>query len=57
MCYSAQIRQDFDRFVREYGASIDIATFVRLYWDRREGAKVKNELQINPPTDCSTCHR
>ena len=41
MCYSAQIRQDFDRFVREYGASIDIATFVRLYWDRREGAKVK----------------
>jgi len=41
MCYSAQIRQDFDRFVREYGAVIDIATFVRLYWDRREGAKVK----------------
>lgn len=22
-----------------------------------EGAKVKKELQINPPTDCSTCHR
>ncbi|GAB3356215.1 SOS response-associated peptidase family protein [Lysobacter tyrosinilyticus] len=41
MCYSAQIRQDFDRFVREYGAVIDIATFVRLYWDRREGTKVK----------------
>jgi hypothetical protein len=41
MRYSAQIRQDFDRFVREYGASIDIATFVRLYWGRREGAKAK----------------
>lgn len=41
MCYSAQIVHDFDRFVREYGAVIDIATFVRLYWERHEGAKVK----------------
>jgi hypothetical protein len=30
LCYSAQIRHDFDRFVREYGAVIDIATFLRL---------------------------
>lgn len=41
MCYSAQIRQDFDRFVREYGAEIDIATFVQLYWERHEGARIK----------------
>lgn len=41
MCYSAQIRQDFDRFVRAYGAEIDIATFVQLYWERHEGARIK----------------
>lgn len=41
MCYSAQIRQDFDRFVREYGAEIDIATFVQLYWERHEGARIR----------------
>ena len=41
MCYSAQIRQDFSRFTREYGAVIDIAEFVRLYWERSEGSKAK----------------
>lgn len=41
MCYSAQIRQDFDRFVRAYGAEIDIATFVQLYWERHEGARIR----------------
>ncbi|MCJ0824871.1 SOS response-associated peptidase [Luteimonas sp. 50] len=41
MCYSAQIRHDFARFTREYGAVIDLQAFVRLYWDRHEGAKAK----------------
>ena len=41
MCYSAQIRKDFARFTREYGAVIDIAEFVRLYWERSEGSKAK----------------
>jgi putative SOS response-associated peptidase YedK len=41
MCYSAQITQDYRRFIREVGARIDIAEFVRLYWDRRQGAKTK----------------
>jgi len=41
MCYSAQIRQDYAKFVRAYGATIDIAEFVRLYWDRGQGAKLK----------------
>jgi putative SOS response-associated peptidase YedK len=41
MCYSAQIRHDYARFVRAYGAVIDIAEFVRLYWDRAQGAKLK----------------
>lgn len=41
MCYSAQIRHDFARFVREFGAVIDIKEFVRLYWERGQGAKAK----------------
>jgi putative SOS response-associated peptidase YedK len=41
MCYSAQIRHDYAKFVRAYGATIDIAEFVRLYWDRGQGAKLK----------------
>jgi len=39
MCYSAQIKQDYRRFIREVGARIDIEEFVRLYWDRGQGAK------------------
>lgn len=54
MRYSAQIRQDFDRFVREYGAS---ATFVRLYWDRREGAKAKTTGDGRPIIREFECHR
>lgn len=41
MCYSAQIRHDYAKFVRAYGATIDIAEFVRLYWSRGQGAKLK----------------
>jgi hypothetical protein len=41
MCYSAQIKQDFHKFTRQFGAVIDIAEFVRLYWTRKEGGKAK----------------
>jgi putative SOS response-associated peptidase YedK len=41
MCYSARIEHDYRRYVRQFGADIDIAAFVRLYWERQEGAKVK----------------
>jgi putative SOS response-associated peptidase YedK len=41
MCYSAQIRADYHRYVRAWGADIDIKEFVRLYWDRQQGAKLK----------------
>ena len=37
MCYSAQIEADYKRFVRMFGASIDIREFARLYWERAEG--------------------
>ena len=41
MCYSAQLRQDYARFVRAYGATIDMDAFVRLYWERRETASIR----------------
>ena len=36
MCYSAQVKQDYQRYIREHGATLDIQSFVRLFWDRRE---------------------
>ena len=41
MCYSAQIWARYQQYVRAYGADISIGEFVRLYWTRSEGAKVK----------------
>jgi putative SOS response-associated peptidase YedK len=41
MCYSAQIWQAYQRYVRAWGATIDIDEFVRLYWLREQGAKVR----------------
>lgn len=41
MCYSAEIKADYKEYVRLFGADISIRQFVRLYWERREGAKVK----------------
>ena len=37
MCYSAQIKADYLRFVRAYGARLDLEEFVRLYWEREHG--------------------
>ena len=41
MCYSAQIKADYTKYVRAFGADIDIKEFVRLYWDRAQGSKAK----------------
>src|SRR5476651_2129858 len=41
MCYSAQIQANYKKYVRLWGADIDIKEFVRLYWLRQEGAKLK----------------
>jgi putative SOS response-associated peptidase YedK len=42
MCYSAQIKADYTRFVRMFGARISIRDFFDIYWRRaREDAKVK----------------
>ena len=42
MCYSAQIKADYTRFVRTFGARISIREFFDIYWRRvREDAKLK----------------
>jgi putative SOS response-associated peptidase YedK len=42
MCYSAQIKADYTRFVRTFGAHIGIRDFFDIYWRRaREDAKLK----------------
>lgn len=41
MCYSAQIWADYRRYVREYGATLDIREFYELFWERRANPKVK----------------
>lgn len=41
MCYSAQVRQDYRKYVRLWGADISIQEYHRLYWQRGEGSKVR----------------
>jgi putative SOS response-associated peptidase YedK len=42
MCYSAQIKADYTRFVRAFGARISIRDFFDIYWRRMgEDAKLK----------------
>ncbi len=57
MCYSAQIEADYKKFVRMFGAIIDIREFARLYWERAEGrlkAKIPKAMDdsfSNPQSD------
>jgi putative SOS response-associated peptidase YedK len=41
VCYSAQVKQAYQEYVRMFGAEIDIREFVKLYASREMGAKVK----------------
>jgi putative SOS response-associated peptidase YedK len=41
MCYSAQIEAQYRKYVRRWGADINIKEFVQLYWNRAQGAKIK----------------
>jgi putative SOS response-associated peptidase YedK len=52
MCYSAQIEAEYAKFVREFGAILSIRDYVRLYWDRKQGAKIK----IPKAMDASFAH-
>lgn len=40
MCYSAQIKADYKRFVREYGATLNLKDFYDLFWRRLEDRKI-----------------
>ncbi|MFM0648522.1 SOS response-associated peptidase family protein [Paraburkholderia bryophila] len=48
MCYSAQIQADYRKFVRIFGAIMDIGEFSRLFFERAEGvckAKVPKAME------------
>ncbi|HEX5488811.1 MAG TPA: SOS response-associated peptidase family protein [Rhodanobacteraceae bacterium] len=36
MCYSAQIRAEYRKFEREFGATMDIRQYARFFWERRQ---------------------
>ncbi|REE17746.1 putative SOS response-associated peptidase YedK [Paraburkholderia sp. BL27I4N3] len=47
MCYSAQILADYRRYVRMFGAHMDIAEFARLYFLQAEGRSVKTPKALD----------
>jgi putative SOS response-associated peptidase YedK len=56
MCYSAQVWQSYQKYVRVWGADISIAEFVDLYWLRTQSSNVKIAKAMdasfeNPQTD------
>ncbi len=58
MCFSAQTWTDYRKYVRQYGAAIDIQEFVRLYGDRRgEGSKIPKGMDAAFATPASEAER
>lgn len=51
MCYSAQIWSDYRKYVRVYGADIDIETFVDLFWSRLDNERIKVPLALENAFD------
>jgi putative SOS response-associated peptidase YedK len=41
MCYSAQIEADYKKYVKAFGASLNLREFAILYWERANGSKAK----------------
>ena len=41
MCYSAQVRAGYKKYVREFGADVSLTQFYRTYWLRSQGAKIR----------------
>lgn len=41
MCYSAQIKAEYGKYVREFGSKLSLREYVQLYWERRDTKKVK----------------
>ncbi|MFB9067139.1 hypothetical protein [Pseudofulvimonas gallinarii] len=59
MCYSAQVEQRFQAYVRRFGADIDIHEFVRRYGACAEGERFKTarglDLAILADPDPAWC--
>lgn len=36
MCYSAQIRVDYRKYEREFGAGLSIQQYVKLFWEKKK---------------------
>ncbi|WP_277182797.1 SOS response-associated peptidase family protein [Caballeronia sp. BR00000012568055] len=49
MCYSAQIQAGYRRYVKMFGAQMDIREFARLFWERAEGSKAKIPKAMEAP--------
>ena len=47
MCYSAQVWEAYQKYLRVFGADIDILEFARLYGIRNEGGKVRIPLAMD----------
>lgn len=59
MCYSAQVWQAYQDYVRRFGAEIDIREFVELYVDRAKFGKVKTTKAMDAAflrADLSSTH-
>ena len=41
MCYSAQVWADYRRYIRQFGAELDIKEFYELFWRRSGDSKIK----------------
>lgn len=41
MCYSALVWADYRRYIRDFGAEVDIKEFFDIFWRRKGDAKVK----------------
>lgn len=52
MCYSAQIKASYSKYVREFGATVSIDTFFDVYWQRRGD----NSIQIPKALEAEFLH-
>lgn len=41
MCFSAEAWQDFEKYLKDTGAELDIKAYVRLFWDWSKGSPYK----------------
>lgn len=48
MCYSGQIQDAYDKYVRKWGADIDLDEFVRLYFNEAPLASPRSPMSRQP---------